>query len=147
MDRMSAVQAADAIGVSAALTGLPGMRIDSIKGEVTFTLPGVDELTPEQQASARVVAEWLLTGQERWPGLLSAMVANGGLPDGKRALMVEMVQSPSIADPIASFIRLVAYIATEAVNHTRENPVIAQRAEFADVLAMAVQMIQQGAAD
>lgn len=120
--------------------------IDRDSQTISWEFPEVEELSPGQSSALRYISEAILSGTEKQAGWLDILLANTDPIQARREAIVGLLSGSSDL-PIASVIRLVAYMATESVNYTRANPLTSPQVSFEEVVLGAIALVQQGAAD
>lgn len=98
--------------------GLPGRApIKGIPG-ISWTFPGAAPLTASQQAGLELLTEYLVTGQERYPGLIQFIVDAGDFVIGKRNFLKSQIDAPDASSPIQSMLLLLVLISSGVENIT-----------------------------
>lgn len=129
--------------------GLPGGSPISGADGIEWSLPGAQPLTAVQLAGLQLLTEYMVTGTERFPGLIQDIIDAGSYVAGKRAFLKRQVDSGSIGDPVAAMIYLVSTITVDAENFGRSMPGVAatQTPTITEVMEYAKQLIDAGAVD
>lgn len=121
--------------------------IDKDSQTISWEFPAVEELSDSQLSALRYISEAILSGGiEKQAGWLDTLLSHTDPIQAKRAAIAGLLAGSSEL-PIASVIRLVAYMVTESVNYTRANPLTSPQVSFEQVVQGAIALVQQGAAD
>lgn len=146
-DTISAEDVANACGITT-IGGHLSWSCD-VDGTVTFNLPGVEALNPEQQSGLDVAAQIIRDGKEEVPGLFALMLTSGGFLAAKRVLMQSRIDTPAPTNLDQSMMRLISKVTVDAENYGRSNGANAANVvpDFATVMQYVKGLIAAGEAD
>lgn len=87
--------------------GLPGGTNLKDSPGIEWSFPGANALTESQLAGLDLLTEYMVTGQERYPGLIQHVIDAGNFVTGKRNFLKSQIDAPDKSSPIQAIIQLL----------------------------------------